>query len=645
MQTKFGRKRLIFEVMKISRCVIVALLGSALVLAAPKPVDMKLLVLAVDGTEPSYLAIETFLSQVGVPHRTVLTKNEPLPALSDPARGFYQGIILTTGNLALCDESGCRSALPPSDWSTLEAYAADYSVRILSYYTYPEPRYGLTFNEAASAPGYIHFLPDAAEIFPYLKLETSLPVTGAFAYLASTVEGPGESTKPILEIAGRTVGVIHKKPDGREYLALTVDNSPFLLHSMILNYGLIKWVTRGVFLGARRVYLSPQVDDLFLPNQLVDFNIDACTPRGAVVDSTLDLSRPCPRLRIAGADLEALSAWQDSVRARPQMSAFRTDLAFNGFGAINPDDDLVAAARSLRSKFFWTSHTYDHKSLDCFTRDPCTPATYDQSTDEIVRNLQTAATLELPLDVTSVVTPEISGLKNPDFLQAAFDRGVRYLVADSSRQEGTPPSANAGVRNTLQPGILMIPRRATSIFFNAAMARTGMAGSETDEYNYFYGPNGLFRIGGPGGPPFYATDRAYDQIVDIESAKLLTAMLRYEPYPLMFHQSNVWRYDGSRSLFTDTIEATLSKFTAISNLPVVSLSQTAIGNLIDARMTYDASGVEATLVPGERITLRAARTAVIPITGVCAEGCEEYGGEKVSYIRVPAGEAITVSKF
>ena len=44
--------------------------------AVPRQVDMKLLVITVDGTEPSFQAITTFLQQIGVPYQTVLAKTQ-----------------------------------------------------------------------------------------------------------------------------------------------------------------------------------------------------------------------------------------------------------------------------------------------------------------------------------------------------------------------------------------------------------------------------------------------------------------------------------------------------------------------------------------------------------------------------------------
>src|SRR5262249_19679766 len=113
-----------------------------------KPRDLKLLVISADGTDPGYAAIRAILDQIGVPYdAVVLTQTHgALPALETSSKGLYQGIILSTGNLATCTTNPCSIALPAQGWTTLDKYAAQYGVRTLSYYTFPDPRYGITWN-------------------------------------------------------------------------------------------------------------------------------------------------------------------------------------------------------------------------------------------------------------------------------------------------------------------------------------------------------------------------------------------------------------------------------------------------------------------------------------------------------------------
>jgi hypothetical protein len=601
--------------------------------------DLKLLVLSADGTEPSLAAIKAILGQLGTPYDLVILTQTggKLPKLEDWSKGYYQGIILATGNLATCTTNPCSLALPPEGWLTLDKYAVSYGVRILSYYTFPDPRYGISWTGGVASSGMAQFLPAATSVFPDLKRTQPVPVNYSYMYFAAPTPAAGESTTPFLTVDGQIAGVLHKKVDKREYLALTLDHNPNLLHSIVFGYGLVNWVTKGLFIGKRQAFFSPQIDDVFIGSDLFDATKAECRPTGFIADPTVDPSGVCPFLRITGADLDGIAAWQDQMNSG-QSGNIKVNMAFNGIGTTAaggalPGDTLTASARIHRSKFFWITHTYDHENLDCFNPAPnsgvCTPATNAQSLAEINQNITVAQNLGLVHDTTGMVTPNLSGLNNPAFLSAAASKGIRNLVMDTSLNPNVP--FNAGVRSTHQSSILLIPRRPTNIFYNTSTGFNFLAGSQPDEYNYFYGPNGISRIGGPGGPPFFTTDQTHAQIINTESEAIIKNMLRGEIYPVMFHQANLWRYDGTNSLFTDVAGAVLSKFRAMTNLPVRSLSLTATGQAVTERMSFNASGVSATLAPGLSLTIKVNRSAKIPITGLCRSACEDNGGQPISH--------------
>jgi hypothetical protein len=465
-------------------------------------------------------------------------------------------------------------------------------------------------------------------------------VKDSYLYGAQSNPGAGNTTTPILTIDGMTAGVIHRKADGREYLALTFDNNPYLLHSLAFGYDLVSWVTKGLFIGHRKAYFSPQIDDIFLNSDLYSL-APGCQPKGFQLDPTVDPTLGCPLLRMTGGDLNGLAYWQGQINST-YAANLKLTMAYNGFGATPEggapsNDGLTNAASGNRSKFFWVTHTWDHENLDCYEPVPnsgvCTPATYSQSVAEIDKNNTFGRSLNLVLDSAAMVTPNVSGLNNPNFISAAVARGIRYVVMDASI---LPPTVtpNTGIRNPLSSSILMVPRRPTNIFYNVATPSLATPGSETDEYNYFYGPNGISRIGGPGGPPFFTSLQSYQQIVEREADFVVKNMLRGEVYPVMFHQANLSRYDGVNSLLTDFTGATIAKFRSITSIPVQSLGLSSIGDIVEDRMAFNASGVSATLIPGLTLTIRVSRSATIPITGLCRNGCESTGAQSVSYFNV-----------
>jgi hypothetical protein len=620
----------------------------------PKPLDMKLLLITGDGSEPAYESLRSFLEHVAIPYHAIVAKNQPLPPLGDSTKGFYQGILLTSGNLAINDAGNWRSALDPAGWTALDNYARDYRVRTVAAYAFPEPRYGTTFISSLSpneaAPAYAALQPAGATLFSYLKPSASIKILYAFTFLGAAAPAAGETTVPVLKINGQVAGALHTKADGREYLSFGFDHASYLMHSLLLNYGMVNWVTRGVFIGSRQVYLIPQNDDHFLSNDLFVSNVPACQPVGPATDPTYDPAVNCPTLRMTGSDVDKLTAWQDRVNADPQFTKFKTSMAFNGFGTTRdggaePNDSLLARSKALSGKFFWVSHTYDHEHLDCFKPAPnsgiCRPATYNESRAEISNNIVVAVRHRFPLDQRSMVTPNISGLTNPNFMRAAGDQGIRYMVGDTSRPGHTPVIPNTGIRSSIDPRILIIPRRATNIFYNAASPNLGANGSETDEYNFLYGPNGYFRMGN--GQPFFTTTQSYQDIVNRESDALLTYMLRYEMYPSMFHQANFYAYNGASSLFTDVMDATMSKFKQLSSLPVSSVAQTELGEMLEERMQYLAANVRGVYTPGVSVTITTTGKATVPVTGVCKDLCSLYGAQQQSRIRLNAGQSITIT--
>ena len=76
---------------------------------------------------------------------------------------------------------------------------------------------------------------------------------------------------PLLTTAGGYApAAIHSYADGRQNLAVTSANNEYFRHSILLSYGLVNWVTRWAFLGERHVYMAPQVDDIFIPDDIWD---------------------------------------------------------------------------------------------------------------------------------------------------------------------------------------------------------------------------------------------------------------------------------------------------------------------------------------------------------------------------------------
>jgi hypothetical protein len=596
------------------------------------PRDMKVLVISADGNETDLPAIKAFLDQIGVPYDVMIAAYTTLveTRLWDGVNhGYYQAVILATGNLEYYDAGthSWPSAFDDAEWNILWGYEAMFGVRQLTSYTAPfgYPDYGLSLDpvtpvvDTANAPLQATLTEQGRQVYPYLSPASPVVFKNTWVYLARPID-PATTTPLLVTADGFCLASIHTYPDGRQNLAVTAANNPYLLHSLLLSYGNINWVTNGLFLGERQVNLSPQVDDVLFG--------DAIWDPAALSDTT------GRTYRLTGDDYNALITWQNRVRAAcPTAGSVTLEMAFNGQGAsgVYSPDTLTPAVVQGQAAFRWVSHTYSHQNLD-------EPTNYSQSLAELTQNDDVAANqLELVNYFRdALVQPSVSGLYNPEFLRAAKDLGLSYLIADTSRAGWNNPSPNAGFYSTYQPSLLVIPRRPTNLFYNLTTPAEWVS-----EYNCYYGPNGTCA---GGAWRHWDHDLTYAEILDKESDLWLQYLLKWDLDPLGFHQANLRAYDGAQNLVGDLMQATLTKYSQAYNLSIRNLSQHQIGLLMAGRMAYNASGVRATLEPCASITVAVTSPALVPITGLSyGTNVETYGGQKISYLPLGANEQLTMS--
>jgi len=590
-------------------------------LPADASLDARLLVITADGTDPAYAAIAETLRYLGTPFDTFNPSLEPdltADRLATGSRGHYYGVVLDRGNLS----TGSVSALSPTEWAVLGDYEARFQVRRVALYAYPEASYGLApatpsvAVDTTTAPLPIHCTESGAVVFANTPCSVGLIIKGAFAYPATAL---GSTTIPLLvDDGGRVLAAIFTDAFARQYLSLTFAQAPSLVHSLSLIHDLVRWVTRGVFLGERHVYLASQIDDLFLASLLYPNCIGGpCGDGGAAVGSA-----PVATIGDAGAadgrtyrltdlDLQALADWQHGPRGNPLTADLRFDWALNGYGT-GAADPLTIRAQALGPSFKWISHTWDHTLLD--------NVSYAVALAEFTRNNTLVSSLGLlPYDIRSLVTPAISGLNNPDAIHAAFDAGIRFLVDDTSVAGWNNTSPNAGIYSAFQSEVLIIPRRPTNLFYNV---------STPDEWQAEY--NGIYRS-------YWGRDLSYAEILDVESTVLLQDLLRGANNPWMFHQANARNYGGGRSLLSDLHDSVLAKYAGASRLPIVSDTMDAVGERVAMRMQYDRSQATAVIGPGAQITVRVVNAASVPVTGLCTASAETYAGQEISYLQLAAG--------
>ncbi|WP_232451352.1 hypothetical protein [Burkholderia ubonensis] len=660
---------------------------------ADAQIDLKVLVLASQqaGNSPELQATQSILDRLGVPYSIYNydTNNPTLPPLEAGDHAMYQGIIMPVSDARYMNPfSGGALA------TTLARYQFKYNVRLASVYTWPGDTGCMQyvgFRDTSSSPLDTTLTATGKTLFPYMNAGTSttnpLTVQNAWTYFMSPASPLPAGTTTTTQIQatasnGTTYSVastclfgnttpLAGDSTSREIMAVSFDNNPYLMHSMTLSYGLVNWVTRGLFVGVRHVYMDPQVDDLGIPDEIYPYAQSDSTGNWYDVRTgqTTSTSPPgqCPlgnpvgstdpntgttacEYRMIGADFDNTMGWQDNANANTaNAGALKFTMAFNGSGfgtayggqgfyPTTGTDTLSVETNANEFEFKWITHTYDHILLD-----PPFTTSASQVTTELQNNDNVAQTFGFErYNRTVIVTPEISGLYNATTLGALRQFGITVLVSDSSKPTppvGTPgcptnnngvawplPPYNAGKVNCVNPNIFEIPRYATALFYNVSQPAEWVA-----EYNYFYGANGI-------DPTRWGTDQTYPQVLDHVSDTLVSYLLTYDLRPLMFHQSNLRMYSGTSFLLGDLLNAVLTKYNKYyKGLPIRSPYLSDAGTLAKQRLVFNSSNVAATLKPGVSITLSASRSdgqsVVVPVTGVTFGTVHEtYGGQSNSTI-------------
>ena len=403
---------------------------AATVMAASPPtrlgpgqrIDVRVLLLSADGTEPGFGAWKAELTREGVPFDTFVAYNGATRAatLTDDKladynadHAKYSAVIASTGDLGRSVTNSDAtisylSALTDAEWATLAKFERTFGIRRISDYTAPGPAHGLATAGGAAQDGLTGTLTAAGRAaFPYLKgpvpiADDDPTVAEAFGYPA-TPSNPQDWQSLLTSPTGASyLGIYTHPDDGREEMVGTVAGNENQSQTQLLRHGMLNWVTRGVFLGYQRHYLEFQVDDLLLGDDAWSATTHTTSYNAA------DASR------VSAADLTQAAAWS---KAR----GLRLDFAFNGGGSqlfldqVNGDanpanntttDPLVTALQNpeLRNAFGYINHTFQHPNIDC--------STAPFITSQITQNTAWGQQHQLPFDPTEVITGEHSGLAN-----------------------------------------------------------------------------------------------------------------------------------------------------------------------------------------------------------------------------------------
>ena len=269
----------------------VALAATPARISPGQRVDLKVLLLSADGTEPGYGAWKAALEREGVPYDTLVAYNGQARAatLTDARladygaeHARYQAVIVATGDLGHeVTNAGRHDELPVGadrrrvgDAGEVRAHVRHPPAeRLHGGHRGARPRRRVA---GAVQDGRVGLLTAAGRAaFPYLKGPVAIadddPASAeTFGYAARPVAGARLADAARRAGRHRLPRHLHAPDDGREEMVMTVASNQFQNHNQLLRHGMLNWVTRGVFLGYQRNYLELQVDDLFLGDDAWD---------------------------------------------------------------------------------------------------------------------------------------------------------------------------------------------------------------------------------------------------------------------------------------------------------------------------------------------------------------------------------------
>jgi hypothetical protein len=601
------RKIIVISVVALA----LAIVGATASIAAPSArIDMKVLLLSATGNEPTTAAWQTTLKREGVPYDSLVATPGHTPYTADTfadtlpdgtPRAKYQAVIVATGGLVYQNDSGqFVSALSTDEWQTLATYEATYGIRQVTGFVYPTPDYGLNYpTVSGDQGGVVGSLTTAGKaVFTYLN--GPVPIDqGAYGYQTTPATGANFQTLVSGPNGSALLGV-YTHTDGRQEMVSTIDANPYQLHNMLLRHGLLNWVTRGVYFGTERNYMTVNVDDIFLSSDHWDPRTHAETTKNPI--------------RMTSKDVDRAVAWSAT-------NGFRLDLLFNAAGsdAAGRKDGLTLELVKYRSKFGWVNHTY--------SGEPNNDTDYQHVVDDIQNNILWANAHGVSMDPTELVFDEHSGYNNPNVFPALTATGVKWVGDDASRFPDQRPWGPA----------LSVPRYPSSIYYNV-----GTKAQMLDEYNYRYLPPSL---GGScqdtATTTCFTQPVTWNQLLDSEVRIMMRHVLGNDPRPHYVHQANLAQ-DGVLYLVVGEL---LNRYRAYFKPALVQPTMTGDGLLLRTQALWAANQSQVTsYLQGGKVHVQstASSTVPIPLAGVTGVG-SSYGGQLSGWTAIAPGATLELT--
>jgi len=595
--------------MKFLNCSVILAFISFIIgcLAAEIDVDMKILVIST--TKPASI-IKTLQSYSIEYDYLEYNYENPLkgdlPLYTEDEKPKYYGVVLGNGALSVYFEKEDRwgSILTDEQWDYLKDYQKKFGVRVVALDDNPEWEYGTSIADSnvwgtdSVQKMKVSDNEYAKSLFENAGIKTSIELESKSLYHVPVKIVNSKTTIPIMtfepndDFKKESVSVAYNKDsEGRERLSFYLAFGDWSINSVMLNHLWVSWVTRSLYAGERRVTFTPHIDDVFISTGRINF-----------VTKELEGTNS---YRTTVQDFENLKKWQDDIlKELPEGSLIRCELAFNGNGIIaaaSPssalqvdgerycdieyvkvpgkgvnrwpmsnwtipyDNDFLRKDELFKyfekeenqKNFFWSSHTFTHENLD--------EATTSDADNEIRNNIELAKRLGIYdkewWSGKSIITPQISGLRNVDAINIFKKYGIESGTGDLSRPTlGNKENPYLPFITTKESsnyeGFPIIPRSPTEVYYSS---------SNTEENTFIYNLMYEEELG----------ESTWDEILERETNRAITLMLNLRNEAHQFHQINIRSYDNKEDGYKSILElwstAVLKKYASMVNWPVTSL--------------------------------------------------------------------------
>src|SRR3954447_20009910 len=222
-------------------------------------VALRALVVATDGDDFGVPTLTATLDRLGAAYDVLYDAGTTITTdtlVRPDGTGRYNAILLTNSMQVYASGGSYLSGLDSSEWNILWAYERNFGVRqaalYTSYGTWPEDYCLRSAGETSvgDTPLNVSLTTAGAGVFDYLRPAATIPVQQSYVYRTGIAAGCAADAT--LTDGADGLGVRTTSTDGRERLALTFTSNQCLLQSDLLVPGLVRWATKGLYLGEQR---------------------------------------------------------------------------------------------------------------------------------------------------------------------------------------------------------------------------------------------------------------------------------------------------------------------------------------------------------------------------------------------------------